>query len=142
MTTATANINGRNPMSKQINDGEVRRSMTIYIRTPWDTEEVYIITEEQAARWEADPDLCAARYFGLSVEEYREWIKLDGQPLCGKRTKRGRPCGALLKKGDYHFDARERASEWKRRHRKESCHAHEVVERSKPKLAIVKGVSA
>jgi hypothetical protein len=118
------------------------RLTIIRIRTPWVVEEVYI-TDEQAARWQADPDLCAARYFGLSVEEYCEWIKFDGTPLCGRLTKRGCPCGALLKKGDYHFDTRECASEWKRRHRKEPCHAHAQPalpkpKGSKPQLAIVR----
>jgi hypothetical protein len=98
--------------SEQINDGEVVRLTIIRIRTPWVEVEVDI-TEEQAARWQADPDLCAARYFGLSVEEYREWVvETDGTPLCGARTKSGHLCRNAARYGS--FDA----ETWKRLHRR------------------------
>jgi hypothetical protein len=107
-------------MSEQINDGEVMRLTIIRIRTPWVEEEVYI-TEEQAARWQADPDLCAARYFGLSVEEYREWVvETFGTPLCGARTKSGHLCRNIARSGS--FDA----ETWKRLHRRATCHSHSI----------------
>jgi hypothetical protein len=88
----------------------------IGVTTVWGGEEVYI-TEAQIAEWQADPDLFAARHFGLTVDEYREWIELNGKALCGKLTKSGRPCNAAF---GFQLDV----GEWKRRHRREACHAH------------------
>lgn len=107
----------------QINDGEVHVLLSVYIRKPdGGSEEVYV-DDEQAARWQADPDACAARYFGMTVEEYREWIAVDGYASCGALTKDGRPCrAALAHPHGGQLDARE----WKRCHRVEACHAHKL----------------
>ena len=59
-----------------------------------------------------------ARAFGLSVPEYREWIKLYGVALCGGRTKGGGQCRNGV--GGAYGDA----AEWKARHRKTFCHCH------------------
>jgi hypothetical protein len=53
-------------MTKQINGGDV--SYIVNIRTVWGGEDIYI-TENEIAEWYADPDLIAARHFGLTVQE-------------------------------------------------------------------------
>ena len=50
------------------------------------------LNDEEADRYNADPDAYAASHFGLSKIEYLQWIDLEGAPLCGHRTKGGDLC--------------------------------------------------
>lgn len=43
-------------------------------------------------RFKRDPDLFAARYFGLEKAAYREWVETDGTPLCAAITRRKTLC--------------------------------------------------
>lgn len=54
--------------------------------------ECIAIDEGSVDAFKANPDLFAARHFGATVDEYREWIEFDGTPLCGHRTKAGKLC--------------------------------------------------
>ena len=72
----------------------------------------------EASRYNADPDGWAAEEFGLSREEYLEWVRLDGQPLCAGRNRFGRACRCSV--GRVQFDA----GPWKERHRRLFCYAH------------------
>src|SRR6266403_1297790 len=57
-----------------------------------------------------DPDPFAAGLFGLTKDEYREWVTNDGMALCGERTKSGRQCRSIL-------SAPLTPIEWKKTHR-------------------------
>jgi hypothetical protein len=74
--------------------------------------------EQEAHKYNADPDGYAARHFGLTKIEYLQWIDLDGAPLCGHRTAGGDLCRNLTGGNQL------RASEWKARHRKFRCATH------------------
>jgi hypothetical protein len=113
-------------MTKQINDGKVYVDITVSMRTPLRSE-VVDVTHEQALRWKADPDLCAARYFKMTVDEYREWIERNGYACCGALTKDGRPCRAALR---HPHGGQLDAGEWKRLHRIETCNAHKRDKRT------------
>ena len=59
-------------------------------------EEIFDPSDAQVAEYEANPDGWAARYFGLSVEQYYEWVYWSGAPHCGATTKRGMPCKNII----------------------------------------------
>jgi hypothetical protein len=87
------------------------------VYVPGGGHDIYM-NEEDADRYNADPDAYAAQHFGLTKIEYLQWIDLDGAPLCGHRTAGGDLCrnmtgGSQLK-----------ASKWKARHRKFYCASH------------------
>ena len=73
--------------------------------------------EDDLARYVADPDLFAAKYLGITVELYYEWLECEGVALCGERTKSGRPCRNVVKCCD-------NAMEWQEWHRSVACVAH------------------
>jgi hypothetical protein len=77
-----------------------------------------ILSEAEARNYDTDPDLYAARHFGLTKIEYLQWIDLDGAPLCSHRTRGGDLCKNNT--GGYQLEAKE----WKARHRKIRCAAH------------------
>lgn len=76
------------------------------------------LDESEVAAFDGDPDGYAAKYFGLSLQDYYEWVHLDGTPLCGETTKSGAlckvPCGRTQLG----------PSEWSERHRNEVCGTH------------------
>jgi hypothetical protein len=75
--------------------------------------------ESAADEFKADPDRFAAREFGLTKEEYLEWIRLEGAALCSERTKTGAQCRAVV--GCFsQWDP----TEWKQYHRLVPCKAH------------------
>jgi hypothetical protein len=83
---------------------------------------VYLDPNEIEA-FNANPDAYAARHCGLSLEEYREWIRLNGAVLCGCQTRAGRPCrSAVCVTND--------PREWRERHRAEACWVHAEGARS------------
>src|SRR5262245_52908727 len=77
------------------------------------------LTLDEVDVFKANPDAFAAAYYSLTVDEYREWIALEGKALCGAKTKRGRECRAVIR-GGHHCGS----VEWKRLHRQWYCHAH------------------
>jgi len=76
------------------------------------------LDEEEVAAYDADPDLWAADYFGLTLEQYREWIRTDGTPLCGATTKAGKPCPVPL------GPVQQQITPWLALHRNGLCCAH------------------
>ena len=76
------------------------------------------LDDEEAERYNADPDAYAASHFRLSKIEYLQWVDLEGAPLCGHRTKGGDLCCNMT--SGYQL----RATEWKARHRKLFCTSH------------------
>jgi hypothetical protein len=80
---------------------------------------------EEAEQFQANPDLFTAAYLGFeSAQQYREWVRLDGAPLCGGLTKAGHVCGNSSR--GYQLDA----DEWRARHRVDRCHHHRRTQRS------------
>ena len=47
----------------------------------------------------ADPEKWAAAHFGVSKENYRDWIATDGTPRCSALTKKGKPCQGTFRRG-------------------------------------------
>jgi hypothetical protein len=58
---------------KNLNSGEVERLTVICLATCYGGETFYDFTDEQVAEYQRDPDGFAARYYGMTLEEYREW---------------------------------------------------------------------
>lgn len=87
------------------------------VATPRGGEDLHL-DQEEAAKYNADPDAYAARHFGLSKVEYLQWLDLEGSPACGHRTAGGDLC--RNRTGGFQLAA----SEWKARHRKFFCAAH------------------
>lgn len=77
-----------------------------------------MVTVEELAAYNADPDKFAAENFGLTVPQYEEWIAVDGAPLCGATTKAGKLCSVMLGRVQMGPD------EWLALHREQYCHAH------------------
>ena len=74
--------------------------------------------DKERAAYDADPDLWAAAYFGLTLEQYREWIFTDGTPLCGAITKARKPCPVPLGR------VQQDPEPWLALHRNGLCSAH------------------
>jgi hypothetical protein len=85
------------------------------LTTVWGGEDI-ALTEQQVQVYQRHLDGFVAKHFGLTREEYREWIESDGTALCGGKTKAGKPCGNILTRG-FQLDAQK----WKARHRSEYC---------------------
>jgi hypothetical protein len=108
---------------KPADEGQINKPAVItYVGSciapfPWMPDQEIYLSEEEAARYNADPDQYAAEEFGLSKPDYREWIRCDGSPLCGHRLKSGELCN----KG---VDQFQNAETWKRQHRVVRCRRH------------------
>lgn len=68
--------------------------------------------------FQQDPDGFAARHFGLSKQEYRDWVFHEGYALCAAQTKAGKPCPNFVTQ--HGTDP----AEWKAAHRSEYCGSH------------------
>ncbi len=88
-----------------------------YVAVPGGSNKL-LLSPDEAALYNADPDGYAAEYFKLSKLEYHQWVELDGAPLCGHRTKSGDLCRNITDGSQ--LDARV----WQKRHRKLFCVAH------------------
>jgi hypothetical protein len=97
-----------------INTGKVEYAANLV--APWGGATA-LLTEQQVSDYQRDPDGFAAAHFGLTRDEYREWLELGGAAKCGAKTKAGKPCGNLI---SGQLDSRE----WKARHRSEYCPTH------------------
>jgi hypothetical protein len=75
------------------------------------------LSREEVEVYNRDPDAYAAGLFGLTKDEYVQWVTKDGNALCGERTKSGRQCNSTV-------SAPPTAAEWKKTHRQSACHAH------------------
>jgi hypothetical protein len=89
------------------------------IETPLHCVENFDFNTEEAAAFDADPDVWAANYFGVTVEQYHEWCDCDGRPLCSATTKSGKPCGQIVA-GFGQLDARDFVT----MHRAHRCRVH------------------
>ena len=72
----------------------------------------------EAAKYNADPDGYAAKHFGLSLADYLEWVRLDGEPYCASPTASGRLCRNLC------GPTQSPALQWKELHRHGCCGTH------------------
>jgi hypothetical protein len=75
-----------------INSGEVTVTISANVTTAFGGHDIYFDDDKDADAYREDPDGFAARYFGLSREDYREWVLSNGRPMCGAVTKRGTLC--------------------------------------------------
>ncbi|PVE23662.1 hypothetical protein DC522_14525 [Microvirga sp. KLBC 81] len=101
---------------KTINSAEIEYVATL---TNVYGGEYVSLTEQEVAEYKRDPDGFAAKHFGLTRDEYQEWIECGGEAKCGAKTKAGKLCGNTLKGG-----SQLSAEEWKARHRSEYCSTH------------------
>jgi hypothetical protein len=89
--------------------------------------ETLYLSDEEASRYNADPDGFAADHFGLSKVDYIEWLACHGAPLCKHRTKTGDLCRNQI-------DGMKDSLEWRALHRHGSCSSH-AASRSKTKAS-------
>lgn len=80
------------------------------------------LTAEQLAKYNADPDQYVADHLGLHVEDYRDYILLDGAPGCGAKVKSASYCRNTV------GQIQQRVDDFKRRHRQVFCHVHRSQE--------------
>lgn len=89
------------------------------ISRPGGGETIYV-GQDEIDRYNADPDLFAAKYYGFATsDEYREWIETDGTARCSERTRAGKLC-SNPNGGGSQLDAKE----WRARHRSRACSTH------------------
>ena len=88
------------------------------VRAPGGAANLYLMLAD-VEEFNKAPDVWAARHFGLSVDEYLEWVELEGVPLCGAKTRTGSLCRNMISGG-----IQRRASEWKEAHRSDYCAVH------------------
>jgi len=75
------------------------------------------LSMDEGRVYDANPDAFAAAHFGLTLEQYRDWVHGEGVPKCSATTKRGTLCNAAVCQS---VDA----DKFKQLHRKGLCHAH------------------
>ena len=77
------------------------------------------VPQAEINQYNANPDAYAARYFGLTIDQYYEWVESHATALCSERTRSGRLCrnrigaGVLLT-----------SSAWLQQHRSAPCFIH------------------
>jgi hypothetical protein len=110
-------------MSGQINKPKVHvyteTFYSVFLRGAECGGQPLYLGETEAAAYEANPDLFAAKHFGFAtVETYREWASLEGLPRCSEHTAQGKQCNAI-------GGPRTRSeAEWVARHRNAPCKRH------------------
>ncbi len=92
--------------------------IAIQLVAPGSEVEYLCVSEGALSEFLSDPDSFAAKYFGLSLDQYIEWIDVNGCALCGCKTKKGKPCRGVV------VGRPMRASEWKATHREMACFVH------------------
>src|ERR1700735_3211097 len=90
---------------------------TVNVITVWGGEQLYL-SEDEAKRYNANPDAFAAKHFGLSTIEYYQWLDTEGSPLCSHRTAGGDVC--RNRTGGFQLVP----NNWKAKHRKRLCASH------------------
>ena len=79
-------------------------------------ETIDLGSAEELARYNSDPDGWAAAYYGLTREQYHDWVALEGRALCGHAGCDNRVRGRM---GMAHA-----AADWKQLHRRAMCKHH------------------
>ena len=78
----------------------------------------YLSDDQEVAAYEANPDLWVSQYFGFAaVDDYYEWVREMGVPLCVAKTAKGKPCKIPV---GNQCDA----AEFRALHRKALCKIH------------------
>lgn len=72
----------------------------------------------EVERYNRDPDGFAAEHFGLTKQEYRDWLLQEGHGLCAAHTKAGKLCRNFVTR--HGSDP----GEWKAANRREYCGSH------------------
>lgn len=81
---------------------------TVHIRIPGGGRTLFLNTEE-VFQYLADKDGFAARQFGLTKQEYAEWVETDGFVRCAGTTTSGTRCKNHVSGGS-HYEP----EKWKR----------------------------
>lgn len=77
-----------------------------------------LLSPDQLADYNSDPDRYAAGYLGVSIRDYREWVRLEGTALCGAKTRKGLNCRCNL------GGIQRTLKDWRRVHRNFYCSIH------------------
>ncbi|MBZ9757844.1 hypothetical protein LB524_21390 [Mesorhizobium sp. ESP6-5] len=66
-------------------------SFVSYVRAPGGSTTIVLEPNDVPAFIE-DRDSFAAKHFGVSRQQYLDWVETDGAPRCGATTKKGTRC--------------------------------------------------
>ncbi|MEJ5024974.1 hypothetical protein [Brucella anthropi] len=90
---------------------------TVNVKVPMGGRSVYLNANE-VSRYIKDKAAFSASHFGLTLEEYAEWIEMDGFVRCSETTTTGARCKNYVSGGSFY-----NPEEWKRL-RGEYCAVH------------------
>lgn len=107
-----------NDKRKPINKPVVHDPRTLVcFAIPGGSDSLYL-TPEQLHEYNADPDLYVANCLGLHIEDYRDYIELDGAPGCAATSKSGKYCRNTI------GAVQQPLERWLLLHRNVLCHVH------------------
>lgn len=108
-------------------NGPAEISYIAGLDSPEGCEEIWFDTLEQAEAFNADPDMYAANYFGLTLPQYYEWLGVSGRALCAATAKNGKPCRCKIKGLPFVVNRRDAAQSWLKHHRNGLCEKHKAA---------------
>jgi hypothetical protein len=73
-------------------------SFVSHVRSPGGSTAV-VLAPDDVSQFIQDRDTFAAQHFGVSRQQYLDWVETDGAPRCGATTKKGKRCANFVKGG-------------------------------------------
>jgi len=58
-----------------------------------------VLEPDDVLRFIQDRDAFAAQYFGVTRQQYLDWVETDGAPRCGATTTKGTRCANIVSGG-------------------------------------------
>jgi hypothetical protein len=93
----------------------------VHVRIPVRDSIILQLTTAEVIEFNKDPDAWAGKHFGLTANEYRQWVYYGGTARCSEITTSGWPCNNPITGNDgYDLDAQT----WKRMDGCRPCSFH------------------
>lgn len=73
-------------------------SFVSYVPTPGGSTTISL-EPDQVPAFVQDRDAFAAKHFGVTCQQYLDWVATDGAPRCGATTTKGTRCGNFVSGG-------------------------------------------
>jgi len=73
-------------------------SFVTYVRAPGGSATISLEPDDVFA-FVQDRDAFAAKHFGVTRQQYLDWVETDGAPRCGATTKKGTRCQNSVRGG-------------------------------------------